>query len=114
MIAGEKINEARGRILGSNKVVIPPDGHARIAQMVEDFKSFMPRMGRTKKPVLHIDKHLEWLVCYDLLDESSLYGLAGSLHHALQCVIFKVIKPHHDAMRAGVGRLGSPGGGKSP
>lgn len=51
---GEKINEARGRILGSNKVVIPPDGHARIAQMVEDFKSFMPKMGRTKKPVLHI------------------------------------------------------------
>ena len=51
---GEKINEARGCILGSNKVVIPPDGHARIAQMVEDFKSFMPKMGRTKKPVLHI------------------------------------------------------------
>lgn len=51
---GEKINEARGRILGSNKVVIPPDGHARIAQMVENFKSFMPKMGRTKKPVLHI------------------------------------------------------------
>ncbi len=51
---GEKINEARGRILGSNKVVIPLDGHARIAQMVEDFKSFMPKMGRTKKPVLHI------------------------------------------------------------
>ena len=51
---GEKINEARGRILGSNKVVIPPDGHARIARMVEDFKSFMPKMGRTKKPVLHI------------------------------------------------------------
>lgn len=51
---GEKINEARGRILGSNKVVIPPDGHARIVQMVEDFKSFMPKMGRTKKPVLHI------------------------------------------------------------
>lgn len=51
---GEKINESKGRILGSNKVVIPPAGHARIAQMVEDFKSFMPKMGRTKKPVLHI------------------------------------------------------------
>lgn len=51
---GEKINEARGRILGSNKIVIPPDGHARIARMVDDFKSFMPKMGRTKKPVLHI------------------------------------------------------------
>lgn len=51
---GEKINEAKGRILGSNKIVIPPDGQARIARMVEDFKSFMPKMGRTKKPVLHI------------------------------------------------------------
>lgn len=51
---GEKINESKGRILGSHKVVIPPDGHARIAEMVEDFKSFMPKMGRTKKPVLHI------------------------------------------------------------
>ena len=51
---GEKINEAKGRILGSNKVVIPPDGHVDIARMVEDFKSFMPKMGRTKKPVLHI------------------------------------------------------------
>ncbi len=51
---GEKINEAKGRILGSNKVVIPPDGHVDVARMVEDFKCFMPKMGRTKKPVLHI------------------------------------------------------------
>lgn len=51
---GEKVNETRGRILGSNKVVIPPDGHANIARMVDDFKRFMPRMGKTKKPVLHI------------------------------------------------------------
>lgn len=51
---GEKINEAKGRILGSNKVVIPPDGHVDVARMVEDFRSFMPKMGRTKKPVLHI------------------------------------------------------------
>ncbi|MCM1140572.1 MAG: relaxase/mobilization nuclease domain-containing protein [Muribaculum sp.] len=51
---GEKINEAKGRILGSNKVVIPLDGHVDVARMVEDFNSFMPKMGRTKKPVLHI------------------------------------------------------------
>lgn len=51
---GEKINEAKGRILGSNKVVIPPDGHVNVARMVEDFRSFMPKMGKTKKPVLHI------------------------------------------------------------
>ena len=43
---GEKINEAKGRILGSNKVVIPPDGHVDVARMVEDFKSFMPKMGK--------------------------------------------------------------------
>lgn len=51
---GEKVNEAHGRVLGSNKVVIPPDGHVNVAKMVEDFKGFMPKMGRTKKPVLHI------------------------------------------------------------
>ncbi len=53
---GEKINEAKGRILGSNKVVIPPDGHVDIARMVEDFKSFMPKMGRTKS--LYCISHL--------------------------------------------------------
>ncbi|MCM1140818.1 MAG: relaxase/mobilization nuclease domain-containing protein [Muribaculum sp.] len=50
----EKINEAKGRIIGSNKVVVPADGLVNISAMVEDFKSFMPKMGRTKKPVLHI------------------------------------------------------------
>ena len=51
---GEKVNEAHGRILGSNKVVIPPNGQVNVARMVEDFKDYMPKMGRTKKPVLHI------------------------------------------------------------
>lgn len=50
----EKINEAKGRIIGSNKVVVPADGLVNIPAMVEDFRSFMPKMGRTKKPVLHI------------------------------------------------------------
>lgn len=51
---GEKINEAKGRILGANKIMLPPEGKVSISGMVDNFKAFMPKMGRTKKPVLHI------------------------------------------------------------
>lgn len=51
---GEKINKEEGRILGSNKIIIPVDGKADIGQMAENFRLFMPKMGKTKKPVLHI------------------------------------------------------------
>lgn len=50
----EKINEAKGRVLGANKIVLPVDGNINIGKMVENFKTFMPKMGKTKKPVLHI------------------------------------------------------------
>lgn len=50
----EKINEAKGRVLGANKIVLPADGNINIGKMVENFKAFMPKMGKTKKPVLHI------------------------------------------------------------
>lgn len=51
---GEKINKAEGRVLGANKIILPADGQIDIARMVENFNLFMPKMGRTKKPVLHI------------------------------------------------------------
>lgn len=51
---GEKVNKENGRILGSNKIIIPVDGRADIGQMAENFRMFMPKMGKTKKPVLHI------------------------------------------------------------
>lgn len=51
---GEKINEEHGRVLGANKIVLPADGNMNIGAMTENFKAFMPKMGRTKKPVLHI------------------------------------------------------------
>lgn len=51
---GEKINKENGRILGSNKIILPVDGKAYIGQMAENFRLFMPKMGKTKKPVLHI------------------------------------------------------------
>lgn len=51
---GEKINEEHGRVLGANKIVLPADGNINIGAMAENFKAFMPKMGKTKKPVLHI------------------------------------------------------------
>jgi len=51
---GEKVHKENGRILGSNKIIIPVDGRADIGQMAENFRLFMPKMGKTKKPVLHI------------------------------------------------------------
>lgn len=51
---GEKVNKENGRILGSNKIIIPVDGKADIGQMADNFRVFMPKMGKTKKPVLHI------------------------------------------------------------
>lgn len=51
---GEKINEAKGRILAANKITIPADGHVKVSAMADNFRVFMPKTGRTKKPVLHI------------------------------------------------------------
>ena len=51
---GEKINKEQGRVLGANKIILPADGQIDIARMVENFNAFMPKTGKTKKPVLHI------------------------------------------------------------
>ncbi len=51
---GEKMNREEGRVLGANKIILPADGKIDIFRMVENFNLFMPNMGRTKKPVLHI------------------------------------------------------------
>lgn len=50
----EKINKEEGRLLGSNKIILPADGQIDIGRIAENFREFMPMMGRTKKPVLHI------------------------------------------------------------
>ncbi|MDO5395574.1 MAG: conjugal transfer protein MobB [Bacteroidales bacterium] len=51
---GEKMNREEGLVLGANKIILPADGQIDIARMVENFNLFMPKMGKTKKPVLHI------------------------------------------------------------
>ena len=50
----EKINKEEGRLLGANKIILPADGHIDIGRIADNFREFMPMMGRTKKPVLHI------------------------------------------------------------
>ena len=50
----EKINREEGRLLGANKIILPADGQIDIGRIAENFRTFMPMMGRTKKPVLHI------------------------------------------------------------
>lgn len=40
--------------MGSNKIILPADGQIDIGRIAENFREFMPMMGRTKKPVLHI------------------------------------------------------------
>ena len=58
---GEKMNKEQGRVLGANKIILPADGQIDIARMVENFNAFMPKTGKTKKPVLHIslNPHLD-------------------------------------------------------
>ena len=51
---GMKMKRDESRVLGANKIILPADGNIDIARMVENFNLFMPKMGRTKKPVLHI------------------------------------------------------------
>ncbi|MDO5333937.1 MAG: conjugal transfer protein MobB [bacterium] len=50
----EKINREEGRLLGANKIILPAEGQIDIGRIAENFREFMPMMGRTKKPVLHI------------------------------------------------------------
>ena len=48
------MNKEQGRVLGANKIILPADGQIDIARMVENFNAFMPKTGKTQKPVLHI------------------------------------------------------------
>lgn len=70
---GEKIDKENGRVLCTNKIYVPPDGHVKVADMVENFRNYMPKTGRTKKPVLHIslNPHPD-----DVLSDSDLADIA--------------------------------------
>ena len=51
---GEKINEAKGRLLTANRIYNDGSGTVDIHRAMEDFLSFMPAQSRVEKPVVHI------------------------------------------------------------
>ena len=51
---GEKINEAKGRLLATNKIFNDGTGTVDINRAMNDFRSYMPEHTRVEKPVLHI------------------------------------------------------------
>ena len=51
---GEKINEAKGKLLVTNKVFDDGTGKMDIHRALEDFNCYMPLQMRTEKPVIHI------------------------------------------------------------
>lgn len=51
---GEKINEAKGRLLATNKIFNDGTGTVDINRVMNDFRSYMPEHTKVEKPVLHI------------------------------------------------------------
>lgn len=50
----EKVDEGLGKVLGSNLVFEPANGHFNVSQCVNDFIRFVPAHFRTEKPVFHV------------------------------------------------------------
>lgn len=51
---GEKINEAKGRLLATNRIYNDGTGTVDIGKAMESFLTFLPPVVKTKNPVLHI------------------------------------------------------------
>lgn len=50
----EKVDEGLGKVLGSNLVFEPVDGHFNVSQCMNNFMEFVPAHFRTEKPVFHV------------------------------------------------------------
>ena len=70
---GEKINEARGRLLTTNRIYNDGSGKVDISKAMEDFITFMPPQMKVEKPVVHIslNPHPE-----DVLTDTELQDIA--------------------------------------
>ena len=70
---GEKINEARGRLLTTNRIYNDGTGTMDIHRAMEDFITFMPPQMKVEKPVVHIslNPHSE-----DVLTDTELQDIA--------------------------------------
>ena len=70
---GEKINEARGRLLTTNRIYNDGSGKVDINKAMEGFITFMPPQMKVEKPVVHIslNPHPE-----DVLTDTELQDIA--------------------------------------
>jgi len=70
---GEKINEARGRLLTTNRIYNDGSGKVDINKAMEGFITFMPPQMKVEKPVVHIslNPHPE-----DVLTDTELQNIA--------------------------------------
>ncbi len=51
---GEKINEAQGRLLTTNRIYNDGSGTVDIGKAMEGFLTFLPPQMKVEKPVVHI------------------------------------------------------------
>ena len=70
---GEKINEAQGRLLTTNRIYTDGSGKVDINKAMEGFLTFMPPQMKVEKPVVHIslNPHPE-----DALTDAELQDIA--------------------------------------
>lgn len=69
----QKINAGEGKILCSNKVLLPTDASLTLAFCMKSFENHLPKDVKTEKPVIHIslNPHPE-----DALSDEQLSGIA--------------------------------------
>lgn len=70
---GEKINEAKGRLLTTNRIYNDGTGTMDIHRAMEDFLALMPVRSKVEKPVVHIslNPHPD-----DILTDTELQNIA--------------------------------------
>ena len=70
---GEKINEAKGRLLTTNRIYNDGTGTVDIRRAMEDFLALMPVRSKVEKPVVHIslNPHPD-----DILTDTELQDIA--------------------------------------
>ena len=70
---GEKINEAQGRLLTTNRIYNDGSGKVDIGKAMEGFHTFLPPQMKVEKPVVHIslNPHPE-----DVLTDAELQDIA--------------------------------------
>ena len=93
---GEKINEAQGRLLTTNRIYNDGSGTVDISKAMEGFHTFLPPQMKVEKPVVHIslNPHPE-----DVLTDIELQNIAREYLEKLgfgnqPYLVFKHVRLH--------------------